>query len=422
MQFKFDSVDFVFTRQKSFVVPRTEYKFQAGRDFLLAKRKHISSLRSGSSETIVCIICHEEANPEDLVSLLCPEMHFVVCRGCVGDNKKNTDAVIECPFCIKKKRREEYHDEITEKLFSFQAQQTLCLEIRPDMKIEAAELTRETRVVLRNISISDKLFLVLMSRTTVEIQEGASLFKHHNGRKCCHEGLVEKTCGQIDIDFGSFSTDDVERIRENISIMPDNILHVKNIESWVLADYTLELLPKLKLHEENEMKALKLKVTHPNYMKRILGAKNHSIWMGKVLNLKLYDYAVSLLAKLRFHDNNAMDELFLRADNPENIIGISQTTDRSIWIGKVKELYVYYFGIEILPKLKIHEKNMMKEFWVIAKDPAEIAPLLRREKESIPMSATDNLETNYITKEIMEKFSFPSGQEREGGQEMFPFE
>ncbi|OIR55635.1 MAG: uncharacterized protein A8A55_3619, partial [Amphiamblys sp. WSBS2006] len=92
-----------------------------------------------------------------------------------------------------------------------------------------------------------------------------------------------------------------------------------------------------------------------------------------------------------------------------------------IWIGKMKELYVYYFGIEILPKLKFHEKNVMKKFWIIERGPEEIALFLRREDRSIQMSATDNLETNKITEIIMEKISFPSVQEREGGQEMFPF-
>ncbi|OIR56279.1 MAG: uncharacterized protein A8A55_2975 [Amphiamblys sp. WSBS2006] len=136
---------FVFNEKNIFVIPRIEYEgFQTRNGFLSVKRKYLSGEAGCSDERIICIICHEETKLEDLVSPLCRKMHFVVCKECVQDiEERKNRAVVECPFCREKTSKKAYHAEIIETMFSFQVQQALCLEIRPDMEIEiVSELTR----------------------------------------------------------------------------------------------------------------------------------------------------------------------------------------------------------------------------------------------------------------------------------------
>ncbi|OIR56020.1 MAG: uncharacterized protein A8A55_3234, partial [Amphiamblys sp. WSBS2006] len=191
--------------------------FQTRNGFLSVKRRYLLGEAGCSDERIICIICHEETKLEDLVSPLCRKMHFVVCKECVQDiEERKNRAVVECPFCREKTSKKAYHAEIIEAVFSFQVQQTLCLEIRPDMEIETvSELTRETRVVLSNIGISDKLFFFFMSRTTVEIIGGVSLFGFEKPSVHCREGLVKEMCGQINICTDGYSKEEITQIEEN---------------------------------------------------------------------------------------------------------------------------------------------------------------------------------------------------------------
>ncbi|OIR55659.1 MAG: uncharacterized protein A8A55_3595, partial [Amphiamblys sp. WSBS2006] len=54
----------------------------------------------------------------------------------------------------------------------------------------------------------------------------------------------------------------------------------------------------------------------------IFGMENNSIWVGKVKKLRLNGYAVEILPKLRIHEENVMEELMLSAEGAEHITRI----------------------------------------------------------------------------------------------------
>ncbi|OIR55623.1 MAG: uncharacterized protein A8A55_3631, partial [Amphiamblys sp. WSBS2006] len=124
--------------KKIFVVPRAEYENIQTEDGLLSVKRSSLSKEAESDKRVICILCHEETKPEDLVSPLCRAMHFVICRECVQDIKERENrTAVECPFCREKTSKKEYQREILGMFFSLRTQQTLLsLEMRPGMEIE----------------------------------------------------------------------------------------------------------------------------------------------------------------------------------------------------------------------------------------------------------------------------------------------
>ncbi|OIR56449.1 MAG: uncharacterized protein A8A55_2803 [Amphiamblys sp. WSBS2006] len=122
-------------------------------------------------------------------------------------------------------------------------------------------------------------------------------------------------------------------------------------ECGELKNYTIELLPKLRLHGENVMKKLDLYTHIPQNITEILKEENNSIWIGEVKTLELGGYAVEILPKLRLHEENVMDEFILRACRPGYFTETLKKENKSIWIGKVKEVRLEGLAKEIENKL-----------------------------------------------------------------------
>ncbi|OIR58520.1 MAG: uncharacterized protein A8A55_0697 [Amphiamblys sp. WSBS2006] len=454
---------FVFTEKKIFVVPRAEYEsFQIEDGFLSVKRKPLSAEAGCSDERVICILCHEETKPEDLVSPLCRAMHFVICRECVQDIKERKPrVVVECPFCREKTNRKEYHSEIIEMFFSLRTQQTLLsLEMSPDMEIESvAELTLNSKVVLRNISISDSLFLLLMSRTKMDIRGGITLFEHRNTQMCCRAGLANETSDRIYICTNGYNKDEIENIDENTKRIQkrriniearfiytegkgvcillkhctvdaygyslgitekeyiEEIIKEKNNSLWAgkvenleLREYAVNLLPKLV---EKQMQELCLSAEDSFQISKILEAEDRSIWVGKVKKLDLVGSAVEILSKLRFCEEIEMEELQLSAYCSGHVSRILEAEDRSVWVGKVKNLFLDEYAIEILPKLRFHEENVMEELSLCADDSGQISRVLKVDDRSIWVGKAKNLDLGGSAVEILLKLKLHEGTEME---------
>ncbi|OIR55587.1 MAG: uncharacterized protein A8A55_3667, partial [Amphiamblys sp. WSBS2006] len=104
-----------------FIFPEDKYKhFQKDKEgYICLKRKHLSEVTDRDTGRLICIVCHEEAEPEDFVSPLCREMHFVLCRGCMEYLKERKDKrEVVCPYCREKKSDKAYQKEILGILFS----------------------------------------------------------------------------------------------------------------------------------------------------------------------------------------------------------------------------------------------------------------------------------------------------------------
>ncbi|OIR55772.1 MAG: uncharacterized protein A8A55_3482, partial [Amphiamblys sp. WSBS2006] len=163
----------------------------------------------------------------------------------------------------------------------------------------------------------------------------------------------------------------------------NNSIWIGKVKKLQLIGYVVGILPKLRIYEENVMEELSLYAYDPINITEILKTENNSIWVGKVKWLYLKWYAVGILPKLKIHEENVMEWLVLNACSPEHITEILKTENNSIWVGKVKRLDLYGYAIGILPKLKIHEDNVMENLWLYADRPGNITGILKTENNSI---------------------------------------
>ncbi|OIR57088.1 MAG: uncharacterized protein A8A55_2157 [Amphiamblys sp. WSBS2006] len=448
---------FVFTEKKIFVVSRAEYESIQIEDefedeFLSVKRKYLSAEAGSDDERVLCILCHEETKPEDLVSPLCRAMHFVICKGCVQDIKERENReVVECPFCREETNKKEYHSEIIETVFSLRTQQTLLgLEVRPDMEVKSvAELALNSKVVLRNISISDKM----------DVRGGISLFEHRSTQMCCRVRLPNETNDRIDIRTIGCNKEGIGNIDENIKTIQkrrinieasciyatgkgvcillkqctvdacycslgiteqgyiEEILGDENQRVWAgkaknlqLRGYAVNLLPYLV---ENQMQEIYLSAGGSCHVSRILEAEDRSIWVGNVKKLDLVGSAVEILPKLQLHEEVEMEELSLSTGGSDQISKILEAEDNSVWVGKVKILRLEGDTIEILPKLKLHEENVMEELHLHAYSSGHVNRILEAEDRSIWVGKVKRLSLKSYTIEILPKLQLHEEVEME---------
>ncbi|OIR55871.1 MAG: uncharacterized protein A8A55_3383, partial [Amphiamblys sp. WSBS2006] len=164
-----------------------------------------------------------------------------------------------------------------------------------------------------------------------------------------------------------------------------NNIWIGKVRSLTLKDYAVGILLNLRIHGENVMEELSLEACHSETLIEILKEENNSIWVGKVRKLKLIDYAVNILPKLRIHEENEMEWLYLCVIDYGyyHIIEILKEENNSIWIEKVRKINLIGYAIEILPKLGIHEENVMEELELDAYWAECIAEILKMENKSI---------------------------------------
>ncbi|OIR57013.1 MAG: uncharacterized protein A8A55_2233 [Amphiamblys sp. WSBS2006] len=196
---------------------------------------------------------------------------------------------------------------------------------------------------------------------------------------------------------------------ENISEilkMDNNSLWIGRVKRLELEGYALGILPKLKLHDENVMEELKLDAGWPEHITEILKIENSSIWIGRVNRLRLEDNAVGTLPKLKFHEENVMEELKLDADEPEHITEILKEENGSIWVGKAKNLILNKYAVEALPKLGIHGENVMEEFGLSVDYPGEMSEILKMDNSSIWVGKVRKISLEGHAEKIKDRLEF----------------
>ncbi|OIR55836.1 MAG: uncharacterized protein A8A55_3418, partial [Amphiamblys sp. WSBS2006] len=147
----------------------------------------------------------------------------------------------------------------------------------------------------------------------------------------------------------------------NLAGVENNSIRVAHIKKLFLKENTCKLFHKLSFHEESAMEELCLDVYKYSDITELLKEENNSVWVGRVKVLRLEGYAIEMLPKLRFHEENVMEELSTHVRWYSGFPEIEKTTSSSIWVGKVKKLELGDYAADILPKLRIHEENVMEE-------------------------------------------------------------
>ncbi|OIR57757.1 MAG: uncharacterized protein A8A55_1476 [Amphiamblys sp. WSBS2006] len=323
--------------------------------------------------------------------------------------KKRADKrEVVCPYCKEKKSDKAYQEEILGILFSLMAQETLpSLELRPDMKVKTVtKLTRETKVILSNIAIAAPLFFKLLSMTFVTIRNSASLVGDDDSLGWCIGELGCETRGRTKISVYGCSKEEAGWICANTN-MEENRTPIP----WKIRRDEKNVCAFLKcwagVSEKDMHNTISLGLSEEEPTEEILGEGNNSIWVGKMERLELGDYAVGILPKLRLHEENVMEELVLSAEKIENITEILKEENFSIWIGKMKRLVLGYYAVEILPKLRIPEENVLEVFMLNRTDYSRyITEILKEENKSIRVGKVKSLELMGYAIQILPKLRF----------------
>ncbi|OIR57115.1 MAG: uncharacterized protein A8A55_2131, partial [Amphiamblys sp. WSBS2006] len=247
----------------------------------------------------------------------------------------------------------------------------------------------ETTVYLPDMWLSDALFFRLLEKTKVVLGGTVSLFKHLGRKKCIREGMDVEYEEEVRL---SPAIKNNTLFRENVAGLPDKSIYLWGVKSLTLKDHTVNLLPKLKLHEDNETEEFSLDAELGEHVSSILGAKDSSIWLGKVRKLRLERHAINLLPKLKLHEDNVLEEEFwLDAELGEHVSSILGTGNGTIWLGKVKSLKLNHFAVNLLPLLKLHEDSVMEEFGLDAKKEEYVSSILSAGDRSIWLGRVKSL-------------------------------
>ncbi|OIR56544.1 MAG: uncharacterized protein A8A55_2706 [Amphiamblys sp. WSBS2006] len=105
------------------------------------------------------------------------------------------------------------------------------------------------------------------------------------------------------------------------------------------------------------MKVFELKIDNFEYIAEILKTENNSIWIGKMKKMELSECSVEILPKLGFHEENEVEVFDFSELFPGYRKGIHKIRNNSIWVGKVKKTNLVVYAVEILPKSGFHEKT-----------------------------------------------------------------
>ncbi|OIR56455.1 MAG: uncharacterized protein A8A55_2798, partial [Amphiamblys sp. WSBS2006] len=187
----------------------------------------------------------------------------------------------------------------------------------------------------------------------------------------------------------SLYADKEEHVSEVVCM--ENNIQLGKVKRLRLESFAISILPKLVLHEENVMEELTLDFNETDHVSEIIRAENSSILFGRVKNLVLELFAINILPKLKLHEENEMEEFCLSADKEEYVSEAIFGENNSIWLGKVKNMELELFAINILPKLVLHEENVMEAFCLSAGEKEHASEAICAENNSICLGKVKKL-------------------------------
>ncbi|OIR55845.1 MAG: uncharacterized protein A8A55_3408, partial [Amphiamblys sp. WSBS2006] len=177
-----------------------------------------------------------------------------------------------------------------------------------------------------------------------------------------------------------------------IDCVADNSIWLGKTKRLELFNYAIIILPKMKLHEGNVMEAVALNINKKEHIPRILAVADNSIRLVKAKRLELLNYSINILPKLTLHEEGDVEVLYLSADETEYLSGILRAADNSIRFVKAKRLELWNYSINILPKLTLREGNVMEKFHLSAYKTEHISEILCAADNSILVGKVKRLE------------------------------
>ncbi|OIR56199.1 MAG: uncharacterized protein A8A55_3055, partial [Amphiamblys sp. WSBS2006] len=236
--------------------------------------------------------------------------------------------------------------------------------------------TEKTTVTLSNIEVSEKLFFVLLEKTKVTIGERVSITKHVDSEDCIRESSMARETPIWLEGHNALSN----LTRENIERIPPGSIGCYLKEARLYNTGLINILPKLGINEDSEVEWLWVVATEKEDVSEILSQEN-PVCVGSVETMTLKDYAVSILPKLKTHENSEVKLLTLGATKKEHVAEIL-SQEKPVFVGRVNGMVLAKYAVSVLPKLRIDNDNTMEKF-VLSADEFHFSRILEEEDKSI---------------------------------------
>ncbi|OIR57135.1 MAG: uncharacterized protein A8A55_2107 [Amphiamblys sp. WSBS2006] len=321
------------------VVPNTRLyehprEIRAEEESLFILRQEVLRASGRSDDDAKCMVCCEGSSEELFLFPTSREAH----------DGRDTFAMTEYKRILSE-RQEEFLNYLTAQLTTHTPSEflptTTNIPNRPTL------LTEQTKVSLENIAISEALFFVLLSKTKVRVGENFSLFGEENdGDSIAEHGIARYAPALLRKKEQSEAITPL--FLDNVSNIPSNSIgctlgkDLVNISTW--------LLPKMKTSDLGMCESLSLNEKVEEYISPIFGMDDRSIFIGKVKEIDLADYAVNVLPKLKFHEDNEINVLDLSAEREEHIAPILAREQR-FCLGRIKGMGLGEYAVFILVKM-----------------------------------------------------------------------
>ncbi|OIR57137.1 MAG: uncharacterized protein A8A55_2109 [Amphiamblys sp. WSBS2006] len=395
----------------------------------------------GREKNAVCINCGA-TDAKAFLFPICRMVHSFVCEDCIPETLRSRDRC-KNPWCEYDDILEiEYEKTIEQhRLEWIGADGTIIvrpLDIDlltlaiPELQTETILLNKGTVVFLGNIELSGALFFKLLTKTKVLVGENVSVFECFKGEDCIRAGMDDgmpnsnrKPVKEEKLEPESFAVvffpnlavyGGYEVVKFHLAageeIYFSKITRAERNSIWFGKVRKLELwknsvniLPKLSLHEENEMEVLRLNAYQIKHVSDIIKTKNNSIKLGKVKSLELKSFAVNILPKLSLHGDNVMEKFHLSAEKTEHVSEVIRAENNSIKLGKVKKLELWKRSINILPKLSLHEENEMEVLSLNTEKMEYVSDIIKTKNNSIKLGKIKSLELKSFAVNILPKLS-----------------
>ncbi|OIR57742.1 MAG: uncharacterized protein A8A55_1482 [Amphiamblys sp. WSBS2006] len=179
---------------------------------------------------------------------------------------------------------------------------------------------------------------------------------------------------------------------------------------WLLG-YAVGVITKMD-HEDCEVERLWLVASEKEHVAGIL-KQSQTICVGRVKILDLDDYAVSILPKLGVHKNCVVELLRLYADEKEHVAAVLEH-NRKFCVGRVKNMWLEGYAVSILLKMRVHEDNTIEEF-VLDADKEQLSRILEEGDNSIELGRIRQFGFDIVPEEIRRKlrYTIVDGEGRE---------
>ncbi|OIR56276.1 MAG: uncharacterized protein A8A55_2978, partial [Amphiamblys sp. WSBS2006] len=138
----------------------------------------------------------------------------------------------------------------------------------------------------------------------------------------------------------------------------------------------INILPKLRIHEDSEVEEFKLAASKEEYITEIL-EQEKTICVGRVETMELKEYAVSVITKMRLEDCGVGD-LSLIATRKEHITEILKQ-EKPFCVGRVTRVHFYKYAVGSITEMS-REDCEVEYLSLNASKEEYITEILKQEK------------------------------------------